>query len=287
LDKHHIAQAYSGYHTHTPVNVTPQGPSKAWQKLWIQVRNGYLNNRYGWKFTQASPIGRFFIPLIPGRIVHCGHLIRHFERPIDGGKLLDIGCGAGVFLGFALEGGWQVCGLEPDEQAAQASSLDDGVISIGGLPDTGFPDAQFDAILLNHVIEHVHEPREALLEVMRLLRAGGQATVITPSLSSWSHAIYNRNWRGLEPPRHLALFNRPAIERLCRQIGFRTVEFKPSRRNARYYLWPSEEIRRNAAGKPRMGYVMRGLLRCLAFILDSLKAIFPDRDEEIVLVLRK
>ncbi|NJL48008.1 MAG: class I SAM-dependent methyltransferase, partial [Leptolyngbyaceae cyanobacterium SM2_5_2] len=42
------------------------------------------------------------------------------------------------------------------------------------------PDAAFDVILCNHVLEHVPDDRAAMLEMRRVLRPGGWALVTVP-----------------------------------------------------------------------------------------------------------
>src|SRR5262249_8316726 len=43
-----------------------------------------------------------------------------------------------------------------------------------------FPDAHFDAVIANHVLEHVADERRALAEIRRVLRAGGFAMLAVP-----------------------------------------------------------------------------------------------------------
>jgi hypothetical protein len=75
-------------------------------------------------------------------------------------------------------------------------------------------------ITLNHVIEHVFEPVDVLARCSALLRSGGQLWIETPNISSYGHARFQRNWRGLEAPRHLVLFNSKSLhDALCR-AGF-------------------------------------------------------------------
>jgi hypothetical protein len=57
----------------------------------------------------------------------------------------------------------------------------------------------------------------------RLLREGGRLWIETPNLDSLGHSIYGENWRGLEPPRHLVLFNRSLLGRALSEIGFRDI----------------------------------------------------------------
>jgi ubiquinone/menaquinone biosynthesis C-methylase UbiE len=48
--------------------------------------------------------------------------------------------------------------------------------------DIDFPDASFDAIFCNHVLEHVPDDRLALREIRRVLRPGGWASLLVPDV---------------------------------------------------------------------------------------------------------
>jgi SAM-dependent methyltransferase len=50
------------------------------------------------------------------------------------------------------------------------------------LTDVAFPDGYFDALIANHVMEHIPNDRAAISEMHRVLRPGGWAIVMTPIL---------------------------------------------------------------------------------------------------------
>jgi SAM-dependent methyltransferase len=82
----------------------------------------------------------------------------------------------------------------------------------------------FHAITMSHVIEHVHDPRELLTRSFELLKPGGQLYVETPNIDALGHSSFKRSWRGLEPPRHLILFNGDSLVGLLREIGFHKIK---------------------------------------------------------------
>jgi len=43
-----------------------------------------------------------------------------------------------------------------------------------------YPDARFDIVMCNHVLEHVDDDRRALREIRRVLRDGGRAIIMSP-----------------------------------------------------------------------------------------------------------
>jgi len=83
---------------------------------------------------------------------------------------------------------------------------------------------------MNHVIEHVHDPLGSLAEIHRVLREGGTLVVTTPNADSWGHRHFGPDWRGLEPPRHLQIFNGNNLVALAQRTGFAQVAFSTTLR---------------------------------------------------------
>lgn len=52
-----------------------------------------------------------------------------------------------------------------------------------------FPDNTFDLILCNHVLEHIPDDRQAMRELLRVLRPGGAAMLLVPQNLSLAHTL--------------------------------------------------------------------------------------------------
>lgn len=58
-----------------------------------------------------------------------------------------------------------------------------------------FQDASFDLVLCNHVIEHVPDDRQALMEIARILKPGGKAVITIPGVWKRQETVYFKDLR--------------------------------------------------------------------------------------------
>jgi SAM-dependent methyltransferase len=76
------------------------------------------------------------------------------------GKLLEIGSGLGFLLAEFKKDGWDTLGVEPDRFMCRYAKEELGVESLSTiLENADIDNKSYDVILMNHVIEHVGDPR--------------------------------------------------------------------------------------------------------------------------------
>lgn len=222
-----IAKAYGTYYTHA-VDADNDNASKfgITRRLRRMMSNGYLNHIYGTKMQPSSILGPWIAKLMPHRRQMLDNRFRYLPKTIKGKRLLDIGCGNGDFLVSAQEAGWQVSGIEPDPKAAEVAHQRGVDVIVGTVALLADESNCFDAITLSHVIEHVYEPKQLLQAVMRLLKPGGIFYLETPNIQSHGAMLFGENWRGIETPRHLVLFNPESLAGLVSVTGFVNIKLK-------------------------------------------------------------
>jgi SAM-dependent methyltransferase len=277
-DRRTIGRAYASYYTHRADNPEPQTGLRA------AMRNGYLNARYGYDLSPASQLGPLLARLFPKKRSYADRWVRNLNRPNGDGRLLDIGCGDGSFLAEMRKAGWDVEGIEPDPSAAAVARATGISVIDEPLESAELPLQSFDAVTMNHVVEHFHDPVEALGITHRLLKPGGILWIVTPNLDSRGHALFGRNWIGLDPPRHLVLFTRDSLARAITGTGFE-IEGYGSDFSAQSFFPCSATI---AAGEdPRDGSaVARHKNRLSVWVGDLAARLDPQRAENIVLIAR-
>jgi SAM-dependent methyltransferase len=97
---------------------------------------------------------------------------------------------------------------------------------VGALKEQALPDAHFDVILMSHVIEHLPDPLDELIECRRILKPSGSIVIATPNARGLGHLAVGRHWLGLDPPRHLQIFTAKALTRLLAMSGFRPLQVR-------------------------------------------------------------
>jgi SAM-dependent methyltransferase len=111
------------------------------------------------------------------------------------GTILENGCGVGMYVQRLQLFGGKVFGLEVDfERARQAREHSRLVVNAAG-EDLPYPSGSFDLVLSHEVLEHVQDDRQAVEEIVRVLRPGGRLVLFVPNRGYpfETHGIY---WRG-------------------------------------------------------------------------------------------
>lgn len=143
------------------------------------------------------------------------------------GTLLDVGSGTGVFAAEMKRNGWMVTGLEPDYAARQIAEKNNGI----ELKDINeffhLQPGTFDVITLWHVLEHVHELQEYMVQLKKLLKPQGKLVIAVPNYTSADATVYGQFWAAYDAPRHLYHFSPSSVKMLAEKHGFKIIKHYP------------------------------------------------------------
>jgi len=152
---------------------------------------------------------------------------RRINQLIKPGKILDIGCGRGLFLDVMRRGGWSVIGTELNEETASyATKIYDLKILTGDIIQYQLPAESLDVVNINQVLEHLKNPNEILDESHRLLRKGGILIISVPDLRSPQFTIGKEKWFLLDLPLHLFHFSEEGLSKLLQKNEFKVIRIK-------------------------------------------------------------
>lgn len=100
----------------------------------------------------------------------------------SGSRILDFGCGAGVFLGMAQKAGYSVRGIEPGRDYADYAVKTHGIDVICDVwENVSLPESSFDVITAVEVLEHLRQPITALKWLSSLLAPDGVIYITVPN----------------------------------------------------------------------------------------------------------
>lgn len=122
-------------------------------------------------------------------------LILQAGRDLLPGRILENGCGVGMYVQHLEPYASQIIGLEYDyDRAREAGGKSEHIVNSAGerLP---FPSDCFDLILSHEVLEHVNDDLAAVKEMIRTLRPSGRLVLFCPNRGYpfETHGVY---WRG-------------------------------------------------------------------------------------------
>ena len=145
------------------------------------------------------------------------------------GRLLDVGCSAGSFLVAARQRGWDVRGMDVSPAAVQhARTVHALDVAVSTLEESTLGRRSFDVITVFECIEHMLDPRGAMLSAAGLLRDGGLLVITTPNVDGFvprmTYWLLGRTlgaWEHPTPPHHLYQFSRRTLTALLQDVGFR------------------------------------------------------------------
>lgn len=159
------------------------------------------------------------------------------------GNILDIGCGTGEFLNTCKAAKWNTIGIEPDPDAREMARTNFGLDVRTEDELQLLPDANFDAITMWHVLEHVPNLNQRVEDLKRLIKPNGIIIIAVPNCNSLDAKIYRENWAAYDVPRHLYHFTPNDIERLFQNHGIKLTRILPMVFDSFYVSMLSEKIK--------------------------------------------
>ncbi len=135
-------------------------------------------------------------------------------------RVLDVGCGAGHLAEILVKNGFCVQVTEVSERMLRSVMQRLRVKGYKGNLDTLQIDPGFDAVVFNHVLEHVPAPMENMQVAFRILKPGGYLYIELPNIASLQFALFRERWFPLEIPSHLTHFSARTLDAVAFRAGF-------------------------------------------------------------------
>jgi SAM-dependent methyltransferase len=165
---------------------------------------------------------------------------RLFERG-DGRRLLDFGCGTGLFLDVAHERGFECYGVDlaPDAVAVARKRPSGRHVHHGAPADIPeIAGGGFDVITMWSVVAHLADPVRDLATLRGLLAGDGVLLILTVNAEALKLKRELERWGGFTT-NHLIFTSPQTLPQLLRRAGFEAVVMPP------WYGEPVEQGRAN------------------------------------------
>jgi SAM-dependent methyltransferase len=154
-------------------------------------------------------------------------IVTRYVRLGSGSSVLDVGCGAGTFLGRTrVRYGCQVVGVDFVD-LADRPALRGVEFHCGLFYEQDIGRERFDLITMWHFLEHDYDPLRSLSHARDALARDGHLVVEVPRLDSVTFRLFGDRWPGLQAPQHTVLYDREALFKMMRRAGFEVVDYLP------------------------------------------------------------
>ena len=141
-------------------------------------------------------------------------------------SLLDIGSATGYFLNHMKQQGYEVTGVETDEDARAFSEKEFGIKAHEPQSFFTWDTQKFDVITMWHVLEHVHDLHGYVQQMHDRLADDGVIAIAVPNHNSTDRRFFKEYWAAYDIPVHLWHFDPETITRLFNEHGLELVKKK-------------------------------------------------------------
>ena len=107
-------------------------------------------------------------------------LVRRYV-PLENRRILDIGCGLGMYVRKFRELSDEVYGIDVEFERVAQGSKSVPHLAVARGEDLPYRDCTFDVVFLNEVLEHVDDDAQTIREATRVLRPGGYIVIFVPN----------------------------------------------------------------------------------------------------------
>jgi len=159
------------------------------------------------------------------RIENSKRDLKNIMKLKKSGKLLDIGCGPGLFLKVARDKGFDVCGIELSKWACDIARKEGLNVLNKSLKSAGLERDSFDIVTMWDVIEHIEDPNGIIRDTNKILKKDGLLVLNTPNIGSFYAKLMGNKWWNLMRM-HIYYFDKKTIRKLLEKNGFKVLKIK-------------------------------------------------------------
>lgn len=248
--------------------LNPQPSQEELKEYYPENYDQYHDGAAVFKYGFFSRFIKFFLDSYKkdGSAPNCGQP-NSAEPAIN---YLDFGCGGGAHLKKLKKEhpAWHFYGLDNNDFACEQTKQKGFEVFCGDIAEIELPENFFDVVNMSHALEHLNDPKRALLKVNGILKKGGKVIIALPNFDSLAAKLFKKYWQALEAPRHLFFFTPRTAALLLKQAGLAVngISFTKGARVeilSLYYWLRKKDMRINP--------IVWRIFKPIAFVLYKLK----------------
>jgi 2-polyprenyl-3-methyl-5-hydroxy-6-metoxy-1,4-benzoquinol methylase len=185
--------------------------SKYYRDLYMGPEYGSLQSYFDGMIRRGGVILTAILKALP-------------QLDLTGKKVLEIGCSAGGILIPFFQKGGVVRGYDYDVRYINFGNKAEPKLNlkVGGLADLRNSSEKYDLIILNHVLEHLYDPIDAIQLLKKSLTGNGILYIGVPGLENPDYYFSpSKSFLGSLHIGHVYHFTRKSLESIM--IGFKTL----------------------------------------------------------------
>jgi SAM-dependent methyltransferase len=201
--------------------------------------------RFGWSSAEAPCSIPYVLPAVRAQLG---------SPPA---RVLDVGCGNGFIAGQLQAEGFDVMGIDADEEGISVARAAWPDVHFEVLDSESLEEEEaFDFVISTEVIEHLYDPFTFAANCARALKPGGKLIVSTPYHGYLKNLLlsltdgWDRHHDALRVGGHIKFWSRSTLKRLLVVAGFRNVSFIGAGRAP--YIWMSDIAVATKGGEHRV-----------------------------------
>jgi 2-polyprenyl-3-methyl-5-hydroxy-6-metoxy-1,4-benzoquinol methylase len=206
-------------------------------------------------------------------------------------KVIDVGCGQGIFIKKINGIASRIVGIEYNQQALNIGK-ENGLEVFGDEEDLSHFRGKMDIVFCFHVLEHVKDPIEFMKYLCIFLVDGGKIGLSVPNMNGPVKYTDPNKWN--MPPHHATRWNINSLEKLANKLGLKieSIKYEPLSYDSSYY-YSVHWVNKNIKFGNTIRIVISNMLRVFFWMLFGVCRIFNKkyintlRGQSVYILLKK
>lgn len=150
--------------------------------------------------------------------------IAHSHNQTNCMAALDIGCGFGFSTKSLRQLGYETVSINPGALENSVFAEMNGDMPFIGMLSDYQSEKKFGVVNMSHVLEHMLNPLENLMNINGLMEKGGVLAISVPNFQSFLVLLLNTRENGcLWVPEHVTYFTATGLKKLLKRSGFNII----------------------------------------------------------------